>query len=378
MATKRPNPPPKPIIAAAAPTPRPGVPTDIPVVRTSNITLEARRRHRNSKVGYLVAMLSSIALLGVTGLVVLLYLDRNPQPNGAPQWTFRNPLRQGARSIDNNSEPGRPAVDGSPDSAAAEHSGALAPNLPDERRPVAEPPVPAADPRAGSETNLPPTIVVPLDAVTLEEDDQPLVESELVPSDSLDDNGSSGAVFSKRDAQVLGEALARARSNLGLRKWSAIQPHLDRARRHARLPHHREDVARLQRLHYYVTQFWEAVRQGLGRLDGGMEMPVKDLVVIVVEASEERLTLRANGKNRTFLVNELPGKLAMVMADQWFHQEAASTPLIKGAFMAVDPDFEKGSALEMIRSTPTRNQDVLDVIQAVADTYDFEDDVTPN
>ena len=173
---------------------------------------------------------------------------------------------------------------------------------------------------------------------------------------------------------MLGEALQRARSNLGLRKWSAIQSHLDRARHHARLPHHRENVARLQRLHHYVTEFWEAVREGLGVLDAGMEMPVKDSVVIVVEASEERLILRANGTNRTFLFNEIPGKLAVVLADQWFHQEAASTPLIKGAFMAVDPDFDKASALEMIRSAPTRNQDVLDVLQAVEDTYDFEID----
>jgi hypothetical protein len=94
---------------------------------------------------------------------------------------------------------------------------------------------------------------------------------------------------------------------------------------------------RMSLLHHYVVEFWKAVRESLKTANMIDELEVGNTRVAIVAASEESLTIRAAGQNRTYETMSLPAGVAMALANRWLDVKAPSTKIIRGAFHAVDP-----------------------------------------
>jgi hypothetical protein len=127
-----------------------------------------------------------------------------------------------------------------------------------------------------------------------------------------------------------------ARKALGERNTQAAKDHIDSAIKLAASEKQQELVAGLQELPKYVDGFWEAVREGLKGLEDAGELKVGNTFVSIVEVGEGRLTIRANGQNRRYPLDELPAGLAVAIANRWFDDRPENNVCL-GAFYFVDP-----------------------------------------
>jgi hypothetical protein len=134
----------------------------------------------------------------------------------------------------------------------------------------------------------------------------------------------------------LKEVLMAARKALGERNTQAAKDHIDSAIKLAASEKQQELVAGLQELPKYVDGFWEAVREGLKGLEDAGELKVGNTFVSIVEVGEGRLTIRANGQNRRYPLDELPAGLAVAIANRWF-DDRPENKVCLGAFYFVDP-----------------------------------------
>ena len=137
--------------------------------------------------------------------------------------------------------------------------------------------------------------------------------------------------------------LASARKALGERNTPAAKQHIEAAVRLAASGEQKELAAGIQALPKYVDGFWEAVREGLKGLEEAGELKVGNTFVSIVEVSKGRLTIRANGQNRRYPLDELPAGLAVAIANRWF-DDRPDNKVYVGAFYFVDPRTDVAEA----------------------------------
>jgi hypothetical protein len=139
------------------------------------------------------------------------------------------------------------------------------------------------------------------------------------------------------------EELIAARKALGERNAQAAKEHIDAAVKLAASGEQQELAGGIQALPKYVDGFWEAVREGLKGLEEAGELKVGNTFVSIVEVGKERLTIRANGQNRRYPLDELPAGLAVAIANRWF-DERPDNKVYVGAFYFVDPRTDVAEA----------------------------------
>jgi hypothetical protein len=137
--------------------------------------------------------------------------------------------------------------------------------------------------------------------------------------------------------------LAAARKALGERNSQAAAERIAAAERLAASAEQRDLVAGFQTLPKYVDGFWEAVREGLKGLEEAGELQIGNTFVSIVEVGSNRLTIRANGQNRRYPLDELPAGLAVAIAKRWF-DDRPENKLGLGAFYFVDPRTDVAEA----------------------------------
>jgi hypothetical protein len=137
--------------------------------------------------------------------------------------------------------------------------------------------------------------------------------------------------------------LASARKALGERNTPAAKQHIEAAVKLAASGEQKELAAGIQALPKYVDGFWEAVREGLKGLEEAGELKVGNTFVSIVEVSKGRLTIRANGQNRRYPLDELPAGLAVAIANRWF-DDRPDNKVYVGAFYFVDPRTDVAEA----------------------------------
>jgi len=128
------------------------------------------------------------------------------------------------------------------------------------------------------------------------------------------------------------------------RDLDAAGKHVEAAGQIARTPTERDEVQRVSRLLDSLSAFWTAVRETASRLEGVDELDIGGTIALVVEASPQELTVRAAGRNLTYAVDELPGSLAVALAERRLPRGRATTDLSIGAFLAVDAGGDRGEA----------------------------------
>jgi hypothetical protein len=137
------------------------------------------------------------------------------------------------------------------------------------------------------------------------------------------------------------EALNTAWLALSERNLEDARDEIERARAMAAHPDHTAQVERLALLADYVTQFWDAVEAGRENLPAGSELTVKSTTAVVVESSPERLVVRVAGMNQRYAPREIPGGLAVLLAEKALDLGDPVSLLVMGSIYAVDRNTDK-------------------------------------
>lgn len=130
-------------------------------------------------------------------------------------------------------------------------------------------------------------------------------------------------------------AIGNTRFSMAERDLVGARAHLDLAKRLATTDQQKQAAERVSLVLEHLDEFWRGMHKAAGALQSGQTLAVKDSFVVVVEASPERLLIRASGRNMPFRVDELPGALVMAVAESWF-DNTPSSKLLLGTFLAFD------------------------------------------
>jgi curved DNA-binding protein CbpA len=131
-------------------------------------------------------------------------------------------------------------------------------------------------------------------------------------------------------------ALQAARQAMSQRDLAAAKQHLQSANNAAHATRERDEVLRVQKLLFTLEAFWKAVRERFGHLKALDELKIGDHVIVVVQADKEQLIVRAEGRNYIYTVEDLPGQLAIYLAQRGLAAGQSTRQLCFGAFHAID------------------------------------------
>ena len=143
------------------------------------------------------------------------------------------------------------------------------------------------------------------------------------------------------------------------RNLSVAQACLQAATSHAQTPIEEAETVRLQALLNCLVRFWDAVRDGMARLEIAEEIVLDDSRVIAVNATANERTVRADGENRTYRTQFPPVDLALAMVER----KTPPTPMrdvLCAAFLTTDragyraQAHRPGKAATKPASTPPR------------------------
>jgi len=154
-------------------------------------------------------------------------------------------------------------------------------------------------------------------------------------------------------------ALAAARRAMAARDLPAAKKHLDAARRTAHTPSEQSEVQRVQKLLYGLEAFWKAVCEMFGNLRALEEMKIDDRVILVVQADKDQVIVRAAGRNYIYGMENLPGKLAVRLAERGLASSPVATQLCMGAFHAVDREGNRQAARQHFEQAGAEGKPLL-------------------
>lgn len=180
----------------------------------------------------------------------------------------------------------------------------------------------------------------------------------------------------KAELIALGKALKQGRAALARQDFAAADQAIAEAESLARLPEHQAMAARLKEVASYVKQFRNAVDQALKALQPGAEIKVgNSTMVVVVQVSVDRLTIRRAGGNVTYPIGEIPAGLTMALADSWLNENDPVNRVIRGSYFAVAEGAEevhREKAKKYWDEAQAAGVDIKHLLPFLTDKYDLE------
>ncbi len=180
----------------------------------------------------------------------------------------------------------------------------------------------------------------------------------------------------KAELAALGKALAAGRAALTSYDFAAADEQIAAAEALAKVPEHQEMTARLKEVASYVKQYRNAVNEGLKTLQPGAEIKVgTSTMVVVVQITPEKLTIRRAGGNVTYALNDLPAGLAMSLAESWLNANDPVNRVIKGSYFAVaegDVESHREKAKKYWDEAIAAGTDVKHLLPFLTDKYDLD------
>jgi curved DNA-binding protein CbpA len=152
---------------------------------------------------------------------------------------------------------------------------------------------------------------------------------------------------SAEESAAVGKVLKSARTALANREIAKAQDLLAEATIEASSPDMLKEVSRVETLASYVEMFWEAVRNTLPKIELE-EIDLDGTMIVVVEADENHLIVRAEGRNREYTWQKIPTKIAYYLADRWLTRDDPVRNLVLGAFEIVDPKGDRSRAQSLL------------------------------
>lgn len=129
-------------------------------------------------------------------------------------------------------------------------------------------------------------------------------------------------------------------------------------------------VRRLAEVVSQAEEYWRGVEDGWQRLQAGQELQINGRIMIVVEIDSQKLILRDAGRNRTIARSDIPGRLAVYLANSTLQTDSASNRLLAIAFTATETDFAEKTLREQWEAAAAAGADVGDLPRVLDDDYD--------
>lgn len=150
--------------------------------------------------------------------------------------------------------------------------------------------------------------------------------------------------------------LAAARQAMAHRDLEAAQKHIEAARRAAHAPREKDEVERLQKMLYTLQAFWKAVHEMFGHLRTLEELKIDGQIILVAEADKDQIILRSAGRNQIYGKENLPGKLAIYLAERGLAAGEKTRQLCFGTFHALDAQGNRQEARRCFQQAGAEGQ----------------------
>jgi hypothetical protein len=309
-----------------------------------------RRRRRSSSSGTLALVGVAIVVLGLFGAVCFIYRETLLAAiEGRPPETI---------VIGETPPPDKekvPAV-----KTPEEKKGTTEKNTKEPKAPVVEPP---------TDSGLPPLVVAPGVAQNAA---QRVMSGPMRPMN----DGMPEAMVPKRPAPkvkvqpkpvmpaskpataeekaAVAESLAAARAALGERNFKKASEQLDLALLEASSTETQTSVQRMQSLDEAVRAFWKAIGQRLAEMKPVDQLSVNGKEMVVVNVEPELFSVRFDGQTVEYSLTKpptakgaLPVDMALWLAQDYLQEGDPNTKILVGAFLAVDPNGDRGRAQQL-------------------------------
>jgi hypothetical protein len=167
------------------------------------------------------------------------------------------------------------------------------------------------------------------------------------------------------EAAAVAKSLNDVRAALANRELSSAKDLLDEATIEATAPDSRTRVHRVEILTSYVEMFWDAVRKTLPKLEAAETIEIDGSMIAVVEADEEHLVVRIEGRNREYTWKKLPAKIAYYLANRWLAPDDPVRNLVLAAFEIVEPKGDLTRAQSLLDAAAAARLDAEPLYEAL-------------
>lgn len=173
--------------------------------------------------------------------------------------------------------------------------------------------------------------------------------------------------------QALIKVLDTAKAAVAEQNFKLADAQLAKAESLAKLPKHREAIARLREIASYVKQFRQATSAAVQTMQAGESFKVGNSTqVAFVEGSADKVVLRIAGMNRTYLLNDMPPGLALVIADFKLPPTDPASRVVKGAYLLVHKradNVEREKAISLWQDAQRLGANISHLMPFVNENY---------
>jgi hypothetical protein len=288
-------------------------PATQPVVSTApSAALVASQRERQTRRGLMLAAAGGIVLLAAVAVTYIL-VSKQMRPSSKVL---------AEHDVEPSDVPVTPKT--SPDASTVTKTSPQ----PQPLTPSPTTPAPMPD--------LTPTLVAPVDSTPSPPTPSPVTPPAPSPAPSPPPPTVPTPNVTRAEVQALIKALDAAKAALAEQNFKVADAQLGKAESLAKLPKHKDAVARLKEVSGYVKQFREAIVAAAQGMQAGETFKVGNSTqVAFVEATADKVVLRIAGMNRPYPYNDMPPGLALVIADFKLAGSDPMTRVVKGAYLLV-------------------------------------------
>lgn len=184
------------------------------------------------------------------------------------------------------------------------------------------------------------------------------------------------------EVATLATALKAARAKLEDSDFDGALAELRKVESLPKLPEHQAKCERLRLLTEYASNFRSALMEAIKNLEAGDEISAGDNAAAgVVDVTADQITLKIDGRRRSYPINNLSPGLAVAIADTWLDQNDPVCLVAKAAYLVSLKDARDdrlAKAREWFQEAAKSGVDIGDLGKVIDDKYDdMEKDLAP-
>ncbi len=188
-----------------------------------------------------------------------------------------------------------------------------------------------------------------------------------------------GELPSQAEVLQLGKALQSAKAAVGEFNFAEADVELAKAEKLAKLPEHRNKLARLKEVKEYVKQFHERLVQAATGMEAAESFKIGSSTFVgMVDADQKQVILKIAGQSKTYQYSDLPVHLAAALADMKLDGTDPVSRVVKGAYVACNKastPTQLTSAKEWWDEATLGGADVSHLMPFLTDSYDLSRDL---
>jgi hypothetical protein len=190
---------------------------------------------------------------------------------------------------------------------------------------------------------------------------------------------ASGEPASSADADAWKERMRRARAAIDQRDFSNFEKEIELALSDAPSAQAKEQAKRLDQLGQLLKIYIDSIPESKKKAKGASSLKVGSAEVSIVESNQEKLIVRAGGKNQTYEWSKLPFGIAVALSDLSLSPTEPIDLAARAVYFSLDPFYRKEAASnqliakkvdEWFEKSAGKGQVRADLRQALTDSYE--------